>query len=391
MKKGRNCAVTEYSYKHRTWAEVDLGALKYNYERICESISGASVIAVVKADAYGHGAEACATALSEVGCKCFAVSCTMEALQIRRVLKNEDIIILGYTPPEDARILWENNITQTVFSPEYAVALDGAAAEYVADGVLPEDAVIRTHIKIDTGMNRLGFDTSDTDALVREVSAAVGLAHLKAEGLFTHFACADVNEGENEMTRRQLEEYTAAKDALAEAGITFATYHICNSAGTLWLPDADMSAVRAGIILYGLSPAGGGVKGLHDVMTLKTTVAHVHTVKAGETVSYGADFTAPSDMQVATLSIGYADGFLRSFARGGTVRLPDGTCAPVVGRVCMDQCMIDVTGKDTKPGDAVTVFGGDGGESLARLADVAETINYELICLIGKRTPRVYK
>lgn len=382
------------SFKHRTWAEVDLDALEYNYKAISSSLtkghSECKVIGVIKADAYGHGAEACAEALAASGCNAFAVSCTMEALQIRSVVKDAQIIILGYTPPEDADILWNNKITQTVFSLEYARLLSDSVQEYIKAGAIPEGAVIDTHFKLDTGMNRLGFDVTDKAKLVADVKAAASMPGIAAKGLFTHFATADVNCGDNDMTKRQYEGFCEIKELLSENGIVFEDYHACNSAATLWLPQAHMDAVRAGIILFGLSPAGGGVDGLKSVMTLKTTVSHVHTVKKGESISYGGEFVAPRDMAVATLSIGYADGFLRSFAYGGGVRLKDGTFAPVCGRVCMDQCMVDVSGTDTKMGDVVTVFGGDNGESLEALANVANTINYELICLIGKRTPRVY-
>lgn len=381
--------------KSKAWAEIDLSALAGNYNAVVKEVkkhsADAKVIAVVKADAYGHGAKECVKTLAKSGCEMFAVSSASEAIDVRKVT-DKDVLILGYTPCEEADILACGNITQTVMSLDYARDLDSAVREYKAKGKMPENAKLKVHIKLDTGMNRIGFGTHDITALVSDVLAVSKLPNLEIAGMFTHFACADSDEGRNAVTAEQTARYMRAKAALEEAGLTFGMCHICNSAGAMYLPDSYMDAVRAGIILYGASPSGniGEAAKFTPVMTLKTLVAQVHEVKAGETVGYGAAYKAEKDMTVATLAVGYADGFIRAFANGGTVRLSDGTDAKLCGRICMDQCMVDVSGRRVKQGDEVILFGGDDGTMLENLAAAAGTINYELLCLVGKRVDRKY-
>lgn len=381
--------------KYKVWAEIDLSALRYNYRSIADKAHAQSencrVISVVKSDAYGHGAElVCRTLLGE-GCDFFAVAAVIEAEKLRPVLgEKPDLLILGYTLPDDAEILYRLNIIQTVFSTDYARALSDEMARLIREGILPADAALRVHVKLDTGMNRLGFDAADaagTAAAIREIAA---YPHLKIEGMFTHLCCADTDCGEIGMTARQLARFEAVQSLLEESGDCPPILHCCNSAGILHLPHKYKSCVRAGIILYGMSPSGEILRQFRPVMTLKTRIAHIHTLRAGESVSYGATFTAERDMRIATVPIGYGDGFVRRY-KGASMRLADGTDAPIVGRICMDQCMIDIGDADVHPGDEVILFGTDDGTMLERIARAGETINYEISSILTQRVVRIPK
>lgn len=379
--------------KHKTWAEIDVAALRHNYRRIASHVHEAApdcrIIAAVKANAYGHGADIVAQTLIEEGCGFFAVSCLYEAVLLRETVgRDADIIILGYSLPEDTEALVRQNIIQTVFSPEYAAALSREMARLKASGILPRTAVLRTHVKIDTGMNRLGFDGADAATAARQIADLMALPHLKAEGMFTHFATADEDRDGGGLTEKQLARFEAVEAILKEKGICPPMLHCCNSAAALHLPRAYKDGVRTGILLYGMSPDGSILPDFKPVLSLKTRIAHIHTLRAGESVSYGATFTARQDMRVATIPVGYADGFVRAFG-GASVKLADGRLAPVVGRICMDQCMIDVGDADVRPGDTVTLFGGDDGTMIENLARLGSTINYEITCILTPRVPRV--
>ena len=374
--------------KHKTWAEIDLSALRRNYNAIKDHVgaSAADVICVVKADAYGHGADRCALALYGCGARRFAVSSIEEAVSLWETFSahgHEDasVLILGYTPPENAAILSGMNISQTVFSTEYADALSQAA---VAAGCR-----VKVHFKLDTGMNRLGFDCSGDDGpyhAAEQILQVSSLPGIEPEGLFTHFACAD---GDDSITESQYGKYNTVEGILSASGLHLLR-HVCNSAATLRRPDLHLDAVRAGIILYGLDPwtPYDDRIPLSPVMTFKSTISHIHRVRRGDRISYGWTYEAPRDILAATIPVGYADGFIRSFSPGGCVYI-NGKQAPLIGRVCMDQCMVDVTDIPARIGDEVVLFGGDR-EQINSLADTAHTINYELVCLIGKRVSRIY-
>lgn len=379
--------------KYKTWAEIDRTALRHNWREIRrhvrESAPGCRLIAVVKANAYGHGADIVAQTLVGEGCDFFAVSCVYEAVLLRETIgRTADILLLGYSLPQDAETLWRHDIIQTIFSLEYAAELSREMSRLKASGILPRTAELRTHIKLDTGMNRLGFDASDAGGAAEQIGEALRLPHLRAEGMFTHFACADEDRGRRGMSARQLDRFNAVEAILRARGECPPFLHCCNSAAALSLPEAYKDGVRAGVILYGMPPDGELLPDYRPVMTLRTRIAHIHTLRAGESVSYGATFTAERDMRIATIPIGYADGFVRRFA-GASVKLPDGTMAPVVGRICMDQCMIDIGDAPVRPGDAVTVFGGDDGAMLEALARRGGTINYEITCILTPRVPRI--
>ena len=380
-------------------AEIDLSALKQNFTHLRGRVRAVSAetepMCVVKADAYGHSVALCVPALYEAGARHFAVSSIEEAEQIYGILDAADraaetVLILGYTPPESENVkaLAREHITQAVYSLEYARALSDMLCSLRAGGVLDDSDIVRCHIKLDSGMNRLGFDTHEAaaDETVREIRALASLPGLRIDGVFSHFACAD--EEDIAMTEAQFARYRRVVDACEAAGVHFDKKHICNSAGALRFPAMYQDFVRLGIVLYGLSPSPAAADpALITVMRLKSRIAHIHTVHAGDCISYGAEFRASGEMRVATIPIGYADGFLRAYKNGGTVMV-GGKAAKLLGRVCMDQCMVDVTDCYAKVGDYVYIFDASGG-NIERLCRAAGTINYEALCLVSKRVPRV--
>lgn len=377
-------------YFRRTWVEINLDALKHNYEAIESRLSpGCEIMAVVKADAYGHGVENSVKEFSACGCRRFAVSNLEEAYQVRSVNADCSILILGYTPPEYAESLAVNNISQAVFDSEYAARL----SEYAQKSGVQ----VSIHIKVDTGMSRLGFvyhdDIEDAPA-VDEIADACRLPSLYPEGIFTHFASADEENG-RVFTTLQYTLFTNLINALEFEGISFPLRHCCNSAATVLYPEMHMNLVRPGIILYGLmpSPSMRGEINLQPALKMKTVVSMVKTIPAGTPVSYGRTYSAERDIKIATVPIGYADGYMRSLSGKAEMKIGD-SLVPVVGRICMDQCMLDVSEiEDISEGATVTVFdsGISSPLSVDSLAQKAATINYELICGINKRVPRVYR
>lgn len=380
----------------KTWAEIDLGALRQNYRMLRDTVrterQDVRVIAVVKAEAYGHGAPQCVRTLLGEGCDFFAVSCIEEAEAVRAVCdaerKDADILILGYTTPALAFRLARYHIIQALLSEDYAADLNRCAAE--------AGVTVHTHIAVDTGMNRIGFAAHSGEEITAAVAAIARVqrfSNLAAEGMFTHFARADEEAG-GEGDRRtdlQVERYQKLRCALEERGIRIPFHHICNSAASVRRKDDRMNGVRLGILLFGARPSEHVELPLKPVMKLKTVISHLHKLLPGEGVSYGGCYTAESDRLIATLPIGYADGFLRAYSGiFVTVHTMFGPRpVPVVGRVCMDQCMIDVTGTGARVGDVVTLFGNDPKE-LGACASRASTIDYECLCLISSRVPRVY-
>lgn len=378
-------------YNRRTRAQIALDALEHNFNEIRRVTSpGAAVMAVVKADAYGHGDEQTAIRLEQAGADWFAVSNLAEAMELRRIGIQKPLLILGYTPPECAAELAYNDMTQTVYCPGYAKRLSDCAA---AAGV-----TVNTHLKIDTGMTRIGFvyhDNQADAATVEEVAAALALPGLFCDGIFTHFACAD-NAGAGEVyTRLQYDLFLDMLGRLERRGITFRWRHCCNSAAILTYPAMHMDMVRAGLILYGLYPSDEVPRSvaLRPVMELKTVVSMVKQIPAGTPLSYGGTFVSDKPMTVATVPIGYADGYPRSLSNNCHMLTEDGSVAPVVGNVCMDQCILDVTGiPGITEGSPVTVMGCAGARSVSAdfLARKTGEINYELVCGLSRRVPRVY-
>ena len=372
----------------RTWAEIDLDALRTNFQQVKNCLTHAStkVMAVVKADAYGHGVEHCAQELAAAGADWFGVSSLAEALQLRHYGLRQPILIFGYTPPAQAQQLAEYGLSQTVFCSEYAEQLSIHAQ---AAGVQ-----IPIHVKIDTGMSRLGFIPGEAKT-IEDIVHVCRLPGLTAQGIYTHFPSADYDgDPDGSVTQTQFETFTATIHTLAQKGIHFALRHCANSATTIAHPQMHLDMVRAGIVLYGLAPSAevADRMPLAPVMQLKTVVSMVKPLPTGTFVSYGRTFCAPQDTMAATVNIGYADGYPRCLS-GKAEMLVCGQKAPVIGRVCMDQLMLDVGQiQGVSPGMTVTVFGRDGDAFLPvdQLARQAGTIHYELVCLVGRRVPRVY-
>ena len=374
---------------------VDTEALRSNYSLLSSMSKGSRPISVVKADAYGHTSEICVPVLLSMGCDFFAVSCTEEATSVRKLClragADADILILGYTDPSDVPFLAANNIIQTAVSLSHAERLSKVATE--------KNCRLRVHVAVDTGMNRIGVCAENDELCLSaadEIERITKLEGLSVEGMFTHFSKSDGYPDEafspDGFTRVQANRFTRICDILKGRGIRLFS-HVCNSAATLRFPEYRFDGVRLGIALYGIYPSEHFEDiGLLPVMSLSSVVAHLHTAPAGSLVGYGGAHVAESDTSIATLPIGYADGFLRKYS-GAEVTVLSGSGrhkAKIVGRVCMDQCMIDVSGIDVKVGDRVILFG-DEPKDLRSLAALANTIEYECLCLISARVPRVKK
>ncbi len=388
----------------RVWAHIDLGALAHNYVVSRNYIQAQNpdtpAVAVIKADAYGHGIGPCARTLYQAGCRHFAVACAEEGIAIRYALadlahERAEILILGYTSPAHAELLHRFDMTQTLYSPEYASELHAGAK---AAGTR-----LNVHVKIDTGMHRIGFPAFTPAEVLATADAICAMQDaydaFYIEGLFTHLSDADSGN----FCYEQWQRYLALKKELEARGKCPPVCHACNSPGCMRYPETYLGGVRVGALLFGVAPAISPdldrnphcnlfpAEQLRPVMRLQTRVIHTHTVKAGEPVGYGALYRADHDRTVATLSAGYADGWLRAYADTNvTVHTSEGDfAAPLVGRICMDLCMVDVTGIPCSAGDLVTLFGNDV-QSLASLARHAHSIAYEIPCLVTARVPRIY-
>lgn len=374
----------------RTWAEISLNAIEHNYNVIRNKVSDdTKVCCVIKADGYGHGAVELSQVYEKLGADFFAVSNIDEGIEIRKSGSKLPIVILGYTPVSEAENLAEYDISQAVFSLEYAKELSEKCVE--------EDCICKMHIKVDSGMSRIGFMCQEfprDEYSIEEICEACCLPNLEVEGLFTHFCVSDEDAEGREFTNKQYENFIHVRDSLKKRGVDISVVHCSNSGAIEDYPETCCDMVRAGIILYGLAPSSKLADRLDLVpaMTLKTVVAFVKEVQKGATISYGRTFTADRKMKIATVPIGYADGFIRQNAKDGYMTV-NGKKAKIVGRICMDQTMLDVTDiEDVKTGDEVVVFGtGENGEPTAdSLAENTGTINYETVCLVGKRVPRIY-
>ena len=381
-------------FEKHCWAEIDLDALRHNFAYIRQAVGG-PVCAVVKADAYGHGDVATAKAIQQAGVAGFAVSSLGEGHHLRHYGITVPILILGYADPAHAATLAEDDIATACFSTEYAQALSAAA---VQAGVR-----VKVHIKIDTGMGRIGFAVrSGFEETIREVEALYALPGLVICGIFQHFAVADSDAPDDlAYTEEQYDLFTRVVDRLQADGYATGTVHCANSAAQLRHPEWRRDMTRAGIILYGLDPSPEvHFDGLRPTMTLKSVVEFVKDLLPGESVSYGRTYTANTPRKVATVCVGYADGYPRALSgsngnpNAGVMSI-HGKPAPIIGRVCMDQTLVDVTDiPDVKMNDEVTVFGPEnaaiGADTADSIAAKTGTINYEIICGISRRVPRVY-
>ena len=367
----------------RTWAEIDLDALAHNYRQARAKIGPrVKYLGVVKADAYGHGAIQVSRKLEALGADYLAVSSLDEAEELRRGGIRAPVLILGHTPPAMVPQLIRYRITQ-------AVSAKAKAEEYSAAAVRC-GGTLKVHIKVDTGMSRLGFlvrgDHFGTG--VAAIADSCALPGLEAEGIFTHFAVSDEDDAESETyTREQFNVFTRVLDALAAGGRTFAIRHCANSGALARYPEMYLDMVRPGIALYGVG-ADAGRLGLEPVMRLKSSVSTIKTFDPGTDISYGRTFRTADRTRIGVLPIGYADGFFRGLSNRMSV-MTDAGPAPLRGRICMDMSMVDLTGlPSVKVGDEVEIFG--RRQKVDDLASVLNTIPYELTCAVSKRVPRVY-
>lgn len=369
-------------YYDRSCVEIDLDALRHNFEEIRKVTSpNAGILAVVKADAYGHGAYETAKTLLECGAAGLCLATIDEAVDLRRRGIDAPMMTLGFTDKSRYADAVRYDVEQAVYSYDIAKAL--------SDEAVAQGKSIKVHVKLDTGMGRIGFaaDGSETEEIVRSLK----LPGIIPYGVFSHFAVADTDD--DEYTQRQFSAFMNQIKALEGEGIFFKKKHICNSAGIMRFPEMHLDLVRAGIILYGLMPPGCPEPkvrlDLVPVMTWYAKVIHVKKIPEGATVSYGRHFTAKRETEVTTVGIGYADGLSRLLSNGFEL-VVDGEKCPIIGNVCMDMCMVDTTDMKVRPkvGDKVVVF---GRERLADdLANRMGTINYEITCDVGKRVRRIY-
>ena len=368
------------------WAEINVTNLDHNIKQIKNKIGPkVKFTGIIKADGYGHGAIKCASVLRANGVDSFGVATLSEAIKLRNAgFEIEQIIILGITPEPYADVLAEYNLTPVVCSYENAEAISKAARK--------AGKTLSCYIAVDTGMGRIGYNPEDP-ASVADVKMISTLSNITIEGLFSHFATAD--EADKNYSHMQENRYAGFYKALLAADIVPPMLTLANSAAVMEIPGAHFNQARPGIILYGLYPSNQVDRSLIDlkpVMSVKANIVHLKKVPAGTSISYGRKWTATRDSLIATIPLGYADGFPRPYSMKGEV-IVNGVKAPIAGNICMDQCMIDVTNVPyVRLGDEVTVMGTDGIYEISadEIAEATGTINYEIACAFGQRLPKVY-
>ena len=366
----------------RVYAEINLDAMCSNVSQTLERMKPAKLMAIIKTDAYGHGAVRSAKALDEIGVYAFGVATPGEALELRRAEIKNPILILGYVFEEYFDRMIENDIDLALFDLNTAKLLNSHAEK------LGKKA--RVHIKADTGMGRIGFQPcAESAEIIKEIAA---LNNIEIDGMFTHFACADSKDKAS--VNRQIERFTNFVAKVKSEGVSLPIVHCYNSASIVDFDKPLFDMVRCGIITYGLEPSDEVSKTnikLQKVMSIKSHVAYVKKVGAGFTVSYGSTYVTDKETEIATIPVGYGDGYPRTLSNKGMV-LIGGHFAKIIGRVCMDQFMVDVTGLGVSRGDEVILMGSDGENSITaeEIGDLSGRFNYELVCDINKRVPRVY-
>ena len=367
---------------YRVYASVNLDNIYANMKELKENTAnGTQMVAVIKTDGYGHGAVPVAKTIDDL-VAAYAVATIDEALNLRRHNIDKPIYILGFIYEHRMKDAILNDVRMTVYDVEMAKQISKEASQ------MNKNAYV--HIKIDTGLSRIGFAT--TDEAVADICEIAKLPNIVMEGIFTHFAASD--SADKKAATMQLESFNSFNEKLASNGIDIKIKHCSNSAGIIDMPMANMNEVRAGIALYGMYPSDEVNKRavmLRPALELKSHVIFVKDVPAGVGVSYGSTFITDKPMKIATIPLGYGDGYPRNLSNKGYVLIKGVKCR-ILGRVCMDQFMVDVTDLDVKKGDVVTLVGKDGDESITveELAALAGTFNYEFVCNLGKRIPRVY-
>lgn len=375
---------SEYGSIYRIHAKIDLDALKYNVNGIkkCKS-EDAMLMGVIKADAYGHGSRVFARELEAMGFDWLAVATADEGIELRREGIKLPILVLGYTHPDQYPEMLQWKITPEIDSYAMAEAFNAAAKEAGKKADI--------HIKIDTGMSRIGFLPCEES--LDEIEKIQAFGHLNIQGMFTHFACADMADKTH--VNGQIEKFRQMIDGVKQRGISVEIFHCSNSASIMELQPVHMNMVRAGIILYGLYPSHEMQEErlpLKPVMSLCSHIVHLKELPEGVTIGYSATYITKRPSRIATIPVGYADGYPRALSNRASV-LIRGQRAPVVGRICMDQLMVDVTDiPEAALGDLVTLAGSDGGENLSveEISEMAGSFNYEFVCDVSRRVPRVY-
>lgn len=367
------------------WAEINLNNLDFNIKNIKAKIGQRELIGVIKADAYGHGSIKVAEVLRENGCKTFAVATLHEAITLRDAGAKEEIIILGLTPSIYADTLVTYDLTPVVCDYENAAAIDAQAR---AAG-----KTIQGLIAVDTGMGRIGYLADEIDEAVQDIKKIASLSNFKIKGMFSHMSTADV--ADKTFSHLQEEKYNKFYKAVVSAGIDIPMRTLANSASIMELPTVHFDACRPGIILYGCYPSDEvdiNKLAIKPVMSVKANIIHLKDVPEGFSVGYGRKFISERSSKIATLALGYADGYPRPYSQYAKV-LVNGCVAPVAGNICMDQCMVDVTDvPDVKVGDEVIIMGSDGKNTISAedIAKATGTISYEIVCAFGQRLPKVY-
>lgn len=368
---------------YRVEADIDLDAIRMNIMTMKSLIpKDKKLLAVIKANAYGHGAVEIANALGDLS-DYYGVACLDEAIELRNAGVRKPILILGMTDESLFEQLIDMEITQTIFTLEQALVMSAMAVR--------KAKTAKIHIKLDTGMNRIGFPCNEES--IQAIVEITKLQNLNVEGIFTHYYKADCIDKTSAMG--QLAKYTDMISRLQKLGVSFEIRHISNSAGIMEMPNEMYDMVRSGISTYGLYPSEEMDKEaciLHPAMTFKSHIVHVKSVPAGETVGYGGTYTLPCEKKIATVGVGYADGYPRALSNQGRMLL-HGQYVPIVGRVCMDQTMIDVSGiADVAVGDEVVLFGKQGENfiSVEEIAEMSASFNYETVCDVNRRVPRIF-
>lgn len=372
---------------HRVWANIHMDNLQHNIREIQKCIpSSTKIMAVVKADAYGHGYKNISYHLEQYGISNFGVATITEAISLRKNGIKGNILIFGRTPKENLNELAIYNLTQTVLSLEHAQQIDTYAKKH--------NSYIDIHIKLDTGMSRAGFCVREGDCELAELQTVCNLSNLRVKGIYSHFSCADeLKTSSVEFTEKQIALFNHVVHTLESKGYQLGEKHLQNSAGIINYKQLEYDLVRPGIILYGYNPSSEcrTKLDLKPVMELQAAVVQTKTLEKGTPISYGRTFTTDRTMQVATVSIGYGDGYLRALSGKGEVLLHNKR-TPILGRVCMDQLVIDISHIDgVKPRDTVTLFGGIAENHITadEIAQLAGTINYEILCNLSKRVDRI--
>ena len=370
------------SERGRAWIEIDLDALAHNVADIrSKAPDDCEIMAIVKADAYGHGLERVAKRLLNEGVKAFAVATVIEGIKLRSCAPVEDILVLGYTQPEDAALLERNNLAQLVVDGAYAKILNDTGHK------------IRAHVAIDTGMHRLGVELSNFD----EIESIFNSENLTVEGTATHLASPDsLDESDIAFTNAQLESFYKVVSKLKDKGYNTGKLHVQSSYGIYNYPELKCDYIRPGIMLYGVQSQSDETKvktELSPVLSLRAAIAQVRWIKAGESVSYGRLYTADKPTKLATVGIGYADGIPRQMTNNGGMSIVNSRKVPIIGRICMDMIILDVTDvENVEAGGIATIIGKDGNEEIRceEVAAVAGTISNDILSRLGARLPRIY-